>query len=62
MVKTLLGLDFAFPYLDNIFIYSKGKKEHHHHLTKVCIHLQQAGFTAIKAKGEIIYNIFLEYH
>ena len=49
---TLLGLDLAFMYLNNIFIYSRGEEQHRCHLTEVLNHLKDSGLTMNREKYE----------
>ena len=46
MDRVLAGVECAFPYLDDIFIFSKGEAEHRVHLTLVLQRLQGAGLAA----------------
>jgi transposase InsO family protein len=52
MDRVLAGADFAFPYLDDIFISSKSEEEHRRHLMAVLQRLQAAGLAANAEKCE----------
>jgi len=46
MDRVLAGMDNAFPYLDDIFVFSKGEKEHLRHLHEVLSRLRSARLSA----------------
>ena len=46
MDRVLAGIECTFPYLDDIFIFSKGEEEQKAHLMLVLWQLQGAGLTA----------------
>ena len=52
MDRVLAGVECAFPYLDDIFIFSKGEEEHRTHLALVLRRLQEAGLAANAEKYE----------
>ncbi len=52
MDRVLTGVECAFPYLDDIFIFSKGEEEHRTHLVLVLQRLQEAGLAANAEKCE----------
>ena len=52
MDRVLAGVECAFPYLDDIFIFSKGEEEHRTHLALVLQRLQEAGLAANAEKCE----------
>ena len=52
MDRVLAGVECAFPYLDDIFIFSKGEAAHRSHLILVLHRLQAAGLAANAEKCE----------
>ena len=52
MDRVLSGVEFAFPYLDDIFICSRNEDEHRSHLMAVLQRLQGAGLAANAEKCE----------
>ncbi len=46
MDRVMADLDFAFPYLDDIFVFSRGEREHTGHLGEVFARLRAARLTA----------------
>ena len=46
MDRVMADLDFAFPYLDDIFVFSRGEQEHTGHLGEVFARLRAARLTA----------------
>jgi len=49
---VLAGVECTFPYLDDIFIFSRGEEEHRAHLMLVLQWLQGAGLAANAEKCE----------
>jgi len=52
MDRVLAGVECAFPYLDDIFIFSEGEAEHRAHLMLILRRLQEAGLAANAEKCE----------
>ena len=46
MYRILFGLQFTFPYLNNIFICSRSEEEHRSHVAPVLQRLQDVGLSA----------------